>query len=51
MDLGLICAEAEKRGSPNNQRFFVTFLSPCASYTKTVARNLAAIVTEWLAVQ
>ena len=35
---------------PDEKRIFVTFFSPWASYTKTVARSMTAIVTEWLAV-
>jgi hypothetical protein len=31
-------------------KIFVTLFSYRASYTLTIARNLAAIVTEWLAV-
>ena len=40
----------EKRVAQMSEDFFVTFFSLWTSYTKTIARNTAAIVTEWLAV-
>ena len=43
-------AAAENKVPKSIEDFFVTFFSLWASYTKTIARNMAAIVTERLAV-